>query len=434
MDMLDQEPIDVEESDASSEALVSTRSKAIMSPAEALEKIRRGETIEGVRIERLKLKGAFTAQVRMRSVTLVGLTVENANFADAVCFEFCTLDRPRFTRKSEFAKGLRFNGSTLIRPQFRALTVHGSFCWDNARIRGKFFVEQSQFEWVRFWETHFQAWVEFKSCKFLKEADFRSFHAEEGFVLERCHFHADTLFRGATVLKKWQADHSRFEELLDLSKAKLHDYVYLEAIEQGENQRFALSNMLAERILIRPEQIEGRLASEESGDYTRAMHEYAFLKRVFEGLHRYDQEDWAFYRFKINQRRSRERSWRRPWTKVAHFADWVLLDHGCGYGTNPSRAVRGAFLIMLFFALIYMAGVDLFIVDPENLPFEGAKHTLANRTMIATLTSVSAFISGFGDMRLAAKGWMNVPLIIESLLGTLLWGLFIVAFSRKVIR
>ena len=54
--------------------------------------------------------------------------------------------------------------------------------------------------------------------------------------------------------------------------------------------------------------------------------------------------------------------------------------------------------------------------------------------MIAALTSVSAFTSGFGDIRGAAQGWMNLPLIAESLLGTLLWGLFIVAFSRKVIR
>jgi ribonuclease BN (tRNA processing enzyme) len=42
--------------------------------------------------------------------------------------------------------------------------------------------------------------------------------------------------------------------------------------------------------------------------------------------------------------------------------------------------------------------------------------------------------SGFGDIRGAAQGWMNVPLSAESLLGTLLWGLFIVAFSRKVIH
>jgi hypothetical protein len=44
------------------------------------------------------------------------------------------------------------------------------------------------------------------------------------------------------------------------------------------------------------------------------------------------------------------------------------------------------------------------------------------------------FTSGFSDIRGAAHGWMNLALICESLLGTLLWGLFIVAFSRKVIR
>ena len=41
---------------------------------------------------------------------------------------------------------------------------------------------------------------------------------------------------------------------------------------------------------------------------------------------------------------------------------------------------------------------------------------------------------GLRHIRDAAQGWMNMPLIAESLLGTFLWGLFIVAFSRKVIR
>ena len=54
--------------------------------------------------------------------------------------------------------------------------------------------------------------------------------------------------------------------------------------------------------------------------------------------------------------------------------------------------------------------------------------------MVGLLTSVSVFTSGFGTVRDAAQGWMNLPLIVESLLGTFLWGLFIVAFSRKVIR
>jgi hypothetical protein len=53
---------------------------------------------------------------------------------------------------------------------------------------------------------------------------------------------------------------------------------------------------------------------------------------------------------------------------------------------------------------------------------------------LGLFTSVSVFTSGLSGIRDVAKGWMNVPLIVESLLGTLLWGLFIVAFSRKVIR
>lgn len=51
------------------------------------------------------------------------------------------------------------------------------------------------------------------------------------------------------------------------------------------------------------------------------------------------------------------------------------------------------------------------------------------------MTSVSVFTSGFGGEHLQnAHGWVLAPLAIEALLGTLLWGLFIVAFSRKVIR
>jgi len=162
------------------------------------------------------------------------------------------------------------------------------------------------------------------------------------------------------------------------------------------------------------------------------MQEYGLLKRAFQGLHRYEQEDWAFYRFKVNQRRCKARDWRHPWTKLAEFADWVFLDHGCGYGTNPLRAVRAAALIVVAFAAVYALGVNALHV--EHPPFGADKASPANRLMIGTLTSVSAFTSGFGDIRGAADGWMNLPLIAEALLGALLWGLFIVAFSRKVIR
>jgi hypothetical protein len=427
----------VEEARArSAEEALESAPKTVLSAERALEKIRRGELIQNVRIERLRFQGDFPLAVKMRNVLLVRPHFEGASFHAEVSLAHCTLDRPQFRRRNVFAHNLVLTGATLIQANLRDLAVHGTLACDNVHSRGKLLVNKAHFEGpVRFWEACFRGWVEFRDCDFAGEADFRSFHADEGFVLQRCRFAGAALFRGATVSKKWDAGSSRFEALLDFSKAKLHDYVYLEAIEQGQRQRFTFMNALAERILVRTEQLVGRIASEESRDYAQAMHEYAFLKRAFGSLHRYEQEDWAFYRFKVNQRRCCNRSWWRPWTRLAQFADWLLLDHGCGYCTNPYRAVRAALVIILGFGLVYMVGIENFHLDKKPFPDpDPDRLSLANRVMIGLLTSVSVFTSGLSGIRDVAKGWMNVPLIAESLLGTLLWGLFIVAFSRKVIR
>lgn len=432
------EPIVTElEADApatESEEVVEVRPKGVLSAAEALEKLRRGETLHDVRIDRLCFRGEFPLPIKLWNVVLVRPEFHGATFKGEVVFNRCTLDRPAFRGKIEFGHNLVLSESTLVQAHLTGITVRGAWYCNRLQSRGRLLVSRSRFEGkVSFWEARFGGWIDFKSCEFLQEVDFRSLHAEEGFVLTRSRFVAAVLFRGATVSKKLEATGSRFETLLDFSKAKLHDYVYLEGIEQGENQRFAFTNALGERILVRTEQLEGRLASEQAGDYAQAMSEYAFLKRSFGALHRHDQEDWAYYRFKVNQRRCCNRSWLRPWTKALQFLDWLLLDQGCGYCTNPYRAVRTAVAIILGFSLLYMIGIESFHID--KLPFEGQPpEGLANRVTVGLFTSVSVFTSGLSGIRDVAKGWMNVPLMIESLLGTLLWGLFIVAFSRKVIR
>ncbi|WP_435005934.1 pentapeptide repeat-containing protein [Tundrisphaera lichenicola] len=405
-----------------------------LGPAEALERLRRGELISDARIDGLRFKGEFSLPVRMERVELVNPKFGGARFLDEVSLVGCKLVRPSCGHGASFDRGFDLRGSTIIRGHFARITVKGAWRCDNLKAIGHFVVIQSRFEdKVRFWEARFEGWAEFKDCTFVGEADLRSFHAEEGFILAGCKFEGDALFRGATVCKKWDAGVSRFERLLDLSKVKFHDFVYLETIEAGPDHRIAFHNALIERVLIRSNQVEGRLLSEETGQHEQAMHEYGLLKRVFEGLHRYEQEDWAFYRFKVNQRRSRPRSWKRPFSKFSQLMDWLFLDLGCGYGTNPFRAVRMSGLLMLAFGLIYM--VDVSALPVEKRPFDqlAVTHPM-NRIMIGLLTSVSVFTSGFGSLRDAAQGWMNVPLIVESLLGTLLWGLFIVAFSRKVIR
>jgi hypothetical protein len=407
--------------------------KSDLTPAEAVERLRRGETIRDVRIVDLRLKGMFPLPIRMERVELIAPKFERGEFEGDVVFDRCKIVKPTSGKGVVFAKGLDLRGSIVIKGLFRNLTVKGPLRCDGMRTFGQFQVIRGTFgDTVRFWDARLNGWIEFHECTFAGEADFRSLHAEEGFKLVECRFEGDALFRGSTFTKRWDAGSSKFHGLLDLSRAKLHDFAYLEAIEVGPDHTVAFHNALADRILIRTDQVEGRLASEKAGEYEKAMHEYGLLKRVFEGLHRYEQEDWAFYRFKVNQRRSRPRSWSRPWSKLAQAADWLFLDLGCGYGTNPFRAVRMSGFLILFFGLIYM--LDVTALPIEKNPFDTPMTTPINSVMLGLLTSVSVFTSGFGSMRDAAHGWMNIPLIAESLLGTLIWGLFIVAFSRKVIR
>ena len=318
---------------------VSPSTDALLDPAVALERLKQGKPIENARIVRLKLKGDFPLPVRFRNVTLVQPVIDQATFADEVAFEHCTLDRWKIARHATFAKGLNLSASTLVRANLYRLTVTGTFRCDNVRTRGRFLIDGAKFlGTVRFWGAQFQDWVEFKGCEFAGDADFRSFHADQGFIADKCTFRATALFRGATVSKKWQADGTRFEGLLDLSKAKLHDFVYLRGDRAGTRDALRLHQHARRADPRRAEQLHGRIASEEAGEHAQAMQEYGLLKRIFEGLHRYEHEDWAFYRFKVNQRRCKARSWRKPWSKLAHFADWLLLDLGCGYGTNPFRA------------------------------------------------------------------------------------------------
>src|SRR5262249_31587322 len=127
--------------------------------------------------------------------------------------------------------------------------------------------------------------------------------------------------------------------------------------------------------------------------------------------------------------------WLRPWTKFFQFLDWLGLDVGCGYCTDPFRAVRTAALLILVFAVIYIVGIQsLYLDEPTKTPFGGPATQWDKRNAMGVFKSVDGFISGVSGINEMAHGWMNVPLIVESLLGTLLWGLFIVAFSRKVIR
>jgi len=415
------------------------RPKATLSAADALEKVRLGITIENVRIERLTFKGEWEKAFKFKNCHLVRPRFDGVTFKGDVEMIGCTIERPHFSGKTTFGGHWRLTGSTILSWQMTRVTVMGTCDLTSATTRGTVGISSCDFKGgIRLWEAAFHGWVNFKKCEFTAppngKIDLRSFVAHQGFVLAACKFNSDVELRGASVAMKCDLSGSRFEGLLDFSRAKLNDYWYLEEIEMGERCRLAFANAIGDKLLIKPAQIDGRLQSEDAKDYLRAMKEYAFLKSCYAEQHRYDDEDWAFHRFKVMQRRGVDRSWQRPWTKVTQFLDWLFLDLGCGYCTNPYRAIRTALIVIVLFATVYAVGIESFYEEGSRPPLGGDRTDLANRSLLGLMTSVSLFTSGAQGIHQLARGWMVVPIMLEAMLGLFLWGLFIVSFSRKVIR
>ena len=249
--------------------------------ADVLALVAAGKPVENVRVRRLKLKGEFATAVTFKNCTLVQPEFGAATFKGDLAFVGCVLDRPLFAKPVTVEGNFGLNGSTVSKARFFQLTVCGKAFFSGAEFRGKAMFEKCEFrQKVSWWEARLECWGEFKACGFLQENDLRSVHCDQGLTFAGCTFAGDFLLRGATVCKKVQVDGCRFERLLDVSKAKLHDFVYLETIEQGPEMRFAFGNAVAERLLVRPEQVEGRLASELAGQHEQAMHEYGLWATV----------------------------------------------------------------------------------------------------------------------------------------------------------
>src|SRR5262249_49485944 len=117
-----------------------------MSPEEALEILKKGETLQCVRVVRLRLEGEFAHPLRMRDVVLIQPVFDGPSFLDEVSLIHCTIDRPRFNKVTTFGKGLELRESFLLKAALHHMTVKGCLTCDHMHTRGKFLLANSLFE------------------------------------------------------------------------------------------------------------------------------------------------------------------------------------------------------------------------------------------------------------------------------------------------
>ena len=121
----------------------------------------------------------------------------------------------------------------------------------------------------------------------------------------------------------------------------------------------------------------------------------------------------------------------------------LFFEFGCKYGTSPLRVLWFSLIFILFFAAVYVVpashsyGTDISTLETgtpylKSYIITGIK--VVDVPLSAFLASAGAFVSGFDAVDKNVEGWIAVLLIIEAVTGMLFLGLFIVSFSRKVIR
>ena len=404
-----------------------------ISPADALERIRNGEVLRRVTIDNLVIRGEIDRDIAFDDCHLSAVQVTRARLAGSLQLDGCKVRGLRVHRETEITGKLSLRGCHIKKLLLQGAAIAGGLQLEESELRGSPRIRDLRLGEVRMWGTHVVGWLELHGVSISGKADLRSLTCEEGFITEGCRFGGPFLLRGSSFAKKLDLRDSQFDGALDLSKVKLSDFAYLNGIVQGSNQTFAFANALAERMHIAFDRVTGRLASERDGDFETAATEYALLKSNYQNLHRFDDEDRAFYRFRVAARKAKAKKGRR----LAAAVEWMFLDVGCGYGADPWKAVRTALVAILFFAFVFFVGFDLFRDSAKVDVFNDgvAVTSTMEKAVFSVGKSVSVFTAGLaGDQLLGARGWMMLPLAVEALLGTFLWGLFIVAFGRKVIR
>lgn len=156
------------------------------------------------------------------------------------------------------------------------------------------------------------------------------------------------------------------------------------------------------------------LGEETEREFGPAINTYRRLKQWHTNAGMYDVAGEFFFREMTVKRKAME-WWPKPWNRA--FSK--LLSILCGYGERPERVGISAAVVVLGLALIY------FTIG-----------TLTRNTFLDSLyySAVSFIALGYGQWAPQPAGWVKGLGVFEAFIGVFMMALFLVTFTRKMIR
>ncbi len=422
------------------------RERTHISNDEAKRMLDAGESIENAVIDRISVaKKKYANPITIIECTIETLDLNRCEFEQLVTIRRCKI-KHLILRSAVFHDKCDFKGSRLTRCKASRAKFEGGLKCDSAELHASFFKAEFHKKVEFGWST-FHGELNLADVVIRGDLDFRYAHVKGEVKLEGAECHGRAVFSHVSIdgaLKcrdtKWHdelklnfaqigldADFfgSKLGASTDLSNTSVGRKLNFGNVELGDLQEFWLTGVVASSYNLGRNTVEGRIAPERVGKWQAAIREYSFLRSTFQSINQFEDEDWAYYQLRRMERKSL--SWANPITAVRRFFNWLFVDLSCGYGTKPFRALGACALIMLAFAVLFF-----FSIGPSGSPHDYGFSAGTNNVIYALDTSITAFSGDYSGAELQGK-W-RIAGMIEFLMGIVYLGLFIVAFSRKVIR
>ena len=416
-----------------------------------------GLTREHCQAKTLDLTGCEFGAVDYSETIPVAVKFNSGRFHDEVNFANATFLGPVDFIDAEFLASAKF--------------VETRFAADAIFISAKFSAEVSFFEArfsgrAYFFEVTFGVDVSFMSVNFDGEAVFSdsTFSGRADFYSSK--FANASLFRRANFSKEVSFRSSRFSDVVDFHTAHCADVsfyqcqfieaVYFRSASCGAlridacrvEKVFDCRNSTLKALSVEgisgsgelhldPDQLivarcKGRLLGEATlADMpkanrrevlTKLARQYQYLRDNFSRITAPDEiEDFCAYMHLEYKRRAKP-SW------LLRVFDWFFYKWLTGYGVRLRQVfINGAIVIVLFALIWFWAGNCECLLGTDDLPAKDQSFGQALYFSMITFTTI-----GYGDLH--PVRWARYLAGLEGLLGVISVSLFVVLYSRKIIR
>ncbi|UCE07494.1 MAG: potassium channel family protein [bacterium] len=383
------------------------------------------------------VEASFHQVADFDSITFVeGADFRNCTFADRIEFRHATIKQGSFVN-IQCEKLVLLSEIKSQELNFQHARFHDLLDFTRANIKDtiKFdsvlFDKQASFDHSLFGHTSFN------QAQFNQNCSFRFVNFNQETTFQRVAFHGEVDFRNAgfdgnvnfydakfnyraymrNVDFQRLADFrsANFEEKVDFTDAKFHKSVCFEAL-------------MAEDVVLNWLQIKGKLINHQQKKFEPTMKEYGLLKTLFEKQNNYKDMDRAYRMFKRMERKSEKLSLTNPLKLLKKLFNFLILDLGSGYGTRPFNIALTTVIIILLFGIFYNFFNDQIIIDTQQ------SSPIKNLLFCIYFSFLSFVTLGAENLYADYSGWLKYVVAAQAFVGFFLMTLFVVTFTRKVIR